>query len=266
MSQTAQQPGGEGFPREEFEAVCSHAIGLIDQNREYLQMHLRESADQPARQALADMALETAHLERVLGEMMDWMALEEPYGSMPSVRCFDLCGILQQVKGMQEEISRQVGVRLVVEMVPGPCSVLGNPGEAELLLFHLLSNALRATGAGGEICLSLYRVGNTWQLTVEDNGCGLPGQANWQENRRRFLGGAKVGLKICRAVCRRAGWDFALEECPGGGAVARIHIPAQPDTAALDGTVSLHTPGGEAQNRLRWQLARELRLLAENAE
>lgn len=264
MSQTAQQPGDEGFPRKEFEAVCFHAIGLIDQNREYLQMHLRESADAPTRQALADMELETARLERTLGEMMDWMALEEPQGPVLPARCFDLCGILQQAAALQEEIFRQVGVRLVVETEPGPCVALGSPEEAGLLLFHLLSNGLRATGAGGEIRLHLNRAGDAWQLIVEDNGCGLPGPANWQENRRRFLGGAKVGLKICRVVCRRAGWDFALEERPGGGAMARVCIPAQME-AALGSAVSLHTPGEEAQTRLRWQLARELRLLVENA-
>ena len=46
MRQTPQeQPESMEFPRREFESVCFHAIGLVDQNREYLQMHLRESGD-----------------------------------------------------------------------------------------------------------------------------------------------------------------------------------------------------------------------------
>ena len=78
MRQTPQeQPESMEFPRREFESVCFHAIGLVDQNREYLQMHLRESGDAPTRQALADMELQTARLERTLSEMMDLMALEE---------------------------------------------------------------------------------------------------------------------------------------------------------------------------------------------
>ena len=65
MRQTPQeQPESMEFPRREFESVCFHAIGLVDQNREYLQMHLRESGDAPTRQALADMELQTARLER----------------------------------------------------------------------------------------------------------------------------------------------------------------------------------------------------------
>lgn len=47
--------GAGGFLREEFGDVCFHALGIIDQNREYLQMHLLASADLPTRQALSDI-------------------------------------------------------------------------------------------------------------------------------------------------------------------------------------------------------------------
>lgn len=94
MRQTPQeQPESMEFPRREFESVCFHAIGLVDQNREYLQMHLRESGDAPTRQALADMELQTARLERTLSEMMDLMALEEdPVPSRRGLICAVFCG------------------------------------------------------------------------------------------------------------------------------------------------------------------------------
>ena len=88
--------------------------------------------------------------------------------------------------------------------------------------------------------------------------------ANWQENRRRFLGGAGAGLKICRAVCRRAGWGFALEAGSGGGAEAVVTLPMEPETAASGDTIALHAAGEVLPSRLRWQLERELHLLAGN--
>lgn len=188
MRQTPQeQPESMEFPRREFESVCFHAIGLVDQNREYLQMHLRESGDAPTRQALADMELQTARLERTLSEMMDLMALEED--PVPSRRGFDLCSVLRQAASLREEMARQAKVHLTVSCEPDTCPVLGSPEEAELMVFHLLSNALRASAPGGKIVLRLCRAEDAWQLTVTDHGCGLPGPANWQENRRRFLGG-----------------------------------------------------------------------------
>lgn len=139
MRQTPQeQPESMEFPRREFESVCFHAIGLVDQNREYLQMHLRESGDAPTRQALADMELQTARLERTLSEMMDLMALEED--PVPSRRGFDLCSVLRQAASLREEMARQAKVHLTVSCEPDTCPVLGSPEEAELMVFHLLSN------------------------------------------------------------------------------------------------------------------------------
>ena len=263
MRQTPQeQPESMEFPRREFESVCFHAIGLVDQNREYLQMHLRESGDAPTRQALADMELQTARLERTLSEMMDLMALEED--PVPSRRGFDLCSVLRQAASLREEMARQAKVHLTVSCEPDTCPVLGSPEEAELMVFHLLSNALRASAPGGKIVLRLCRAEDAWRLTVTDHGCGLPGPANWQENRRRFLGGAGAGLKICRAVCRRAGWGFALAGS-GGGAEAVVTLPMEPETAASGDTIALHAAGEVLPSRLRWQLERELHLLAGNA-
>ena len=125
MRQTPQeQPESMEFPRREFESVCFHAIGLVDQNREYLQMHLRESGDAPTRQALADMELQTARLERTLSEMMDLMALEED--PVPSRRGFDLCSVLRQAASLREEMARQAKVHLTVSCEPDTCPVLGH--------------------------------------------------------------------------------------------------------------------------------------------
>ena len=166
---------------------------------------------------------------------------------------------------LREEMARQAKVHLTVSCEPDTCPVLGSPEEAELMVFHLLSNALRASAPGGKIVLRLCRAEDAWRLTVTDHGCGLPGPANWQENRRRFLGGAGAGLKICRAVCRRAGWGFALEAGSGGGAEAVVTLPIEPETAVSSDTIALHAAGEVLPSRLRWQLERELHLLAGNA-
>ena len=165
---------------------------------------------------------------------------------MPSRRGFDLCSVLRQAASLREEMVRQAKVHLTVSCEPDTCPVLGSPEEAELMVFHLLSNALRASAPGGKIVLRLCRAEDAWRLTVTDHGCGLPGPANWQENRRRFLGGAGAGLKICRAVCRRAGWGFALEAGSGGGAEAVVTLPMEPETAASGDTIALHAAGGGA--------------------
>ena len=260
MSQKTQNHHrGEPFPREAFEAVCFHAIGLIDQNREYLQMHLAD-ADANTRQALKDVELETARLDRTLGEMMDLLAQNEP---APPPRWLDLCSVVQQLELLKEDVFAQLGVRLAVEYAVERCPVRCDPDAAEQLCFHLLSNALRATAPGGTVTLTLRESGTGWVLLVEDEGCGLPDPeaGRWLENRRRFLGGAGAGLILCRAICETAGWTLTVQDRPGKGVEARVEIPAGPQDA-VDHLVELHASGQEAISRFGWQLGRELRLLS----
>ena len=67
--------GAGSSPQGEFEDVCFHALGIIDQNREYLQMHLLASADLPTRQALSDIQIESARVSRTVHNAMLLLSL-----------------------------------------------------------------------------------------------------------------------------------------------------------------------------------------------
>ena len=82
-------------PQEEFGDVCFHALGIIDQNREYLQMHLLASADLPTRQALSDIQIESARLDRTVRNAITLYQLEneelselQPLWTAPSGGCW----------------------------------------------------------------------------------------------------------------------------------------------------------------------------------
>ena len=235
MRQTPQeQPESMEFPRREFESVCFHAIGLVDQNREYLQMHLRESGDAPTRQALADMELQTARLERTLSEMMDLMALEED--PVPSRRGFDLCSVLRQAASLREEMARQAKVHLTVSCEPDTCPVLGSPEEAELMVFHLLSNALRASAPGGKIVLRLCRAADghgPWlrparpgQLAGEPPP--FPGRCGrWPEDLPGGLPPCGLGLCAGSRFRRRCRGGCDPPHGAGNSSFRRYHRPAR---------------------------------------
>ena len=224
MRQTPQeQPESMEFPRREFESVCFHAIGLVDQNREYLQMHLRESGDAPTRQALADMELQTARLERTLSEMMDLMALEED--PVPSRRGFDLCSVLRQAASLREEMARQAKVHLTVSCEPDTCPVLGSPEEAELMFFHLLSNALRAKPqpARRQTARQIFRPG---QLAGEPPP--FPGRCGrWPEDLPGGLPPGGLGLCAGSRLRRRCRGGCDPPHGAGNSSFRRYHRPAR---------------------------------------
>lgn len=166
----AKESGMGDFPRKQFESVLLHSLRIMDQNREYLQMHLARTGDERTRQALEDMGQESIRLERTLREMMGLLEVE--MNDKPSMKPVDLCWILMEAAQMAPEIEKQLGIRLTVDHSPfRRCYVKADAQEAEQLLFHLLSNALRAVSPGGQIKIRLTRDDEDLYLIVEDDGC-----------------------------------------------------------------------------------------------
>lgn len=102
-----------------------------------------------------------------------------------------------------------------------------------------------------------------------DDGCGLPETSReaWLENRRCFLGGAGLGLLLCRECCRRMGWDLQVEQrAPEKGTRAVVTIPLC-DEPMPELTVELRSDCSpvrtQQQYQLRNMLVRELRTMPE---
>ena len=164
--------GAGGSLREEFGDVCFHALGIIDQNREYLQMHLLASADLPTRQALSDIQIESARLDRTVRNAITLYQLENE--ELSELQPLDLCSLLEKAGRLAPDIQRSLEIALTTESGGiEHCTVMGVPDEAEQLLLHLISNALRACDAGGRVWVSLKQKKTGVVLRVEDNGCGL---------------------------------------------------------------------------------------------
>ena len=250
--------GETEFPQKQLETVFLHSLRLMDQDREYLQMHLKSVSDARTEQALADMELESARLERVFRELMELAAPEAPLQKRP----LDLCQLLEQLDALREEIKAQSGTELEVTAGEStPCLVWGDREKAEQICFHLLSNALRATAPGGRVVCSLRRGEDAIRLLIEDDGCGLPDEESWLENRRRFLGGAQAGLLLCRRYCRQLGWELTLSPRQPKGTRAELRIPLPTRPFPIEATVELRSEGEALASALQRLLRRELYLL-----
>ncbi|MGF7149349.1 hypothetical protein FHS96_002991 [Sphingomonas zeicaulis] len=112
---------------------------------------------------------------------------------------------------------------------------LGIVGDEELVaqaLVNLLENALRHTPPGTRIALDLRRDGGFAELTVSDDGPGVP-DAQLPELTRRFTrgdrsragGGFGLGLNLVNAIA--IAHDGTLRLSNGAtGLIAKIRIPA----------------------------------------
>lgn len=259
--------------RKRVEEVCFRSLALIGRNCEYLEQHFdRTGADESTRQAVADIDTAAIQLDRTLSEAITLLEfLHED--TKPQLYPIDLCELLQQVAAQSDMIRAQLGVDIRLDYGGcTACCVMADRRDAELLCLHLLSNALRASREGGSVCIALRRTESEWQLTVTDDGCGLPGEDVQAalENRRSFLGGAQLGLLLCRECCRRMDWSLQLEPAPEKGTQAVVSIPLYTGESRPDGTVELRTGSETEQEQrkyhLRAMLVREMRTMPERGD
>jgi PAS domain S-box-containing protein len=120
----------------------------------------------------------------------------------------------------------RVTVEEVLDKVP---PVLARGAELREVLINLVLNAADAMPRGGAIRLRTFSDGDWAGLTVQDTGCGIPG-----ELRRRIFEpffttketGTGLGLSIVSGIVSGHGGTIGVESEPGQGTVFTIRLPA----------------------------------------
>ena len=181
-----------------------------------------------------------------------------------SLRDADLVKLVSEVCESSADLAEQLGIQLkfVCAMDRRVCAI--HPAAVEQMLYHLLSNALKFTPAGGTVTVELKKSGETLRLTVSDTGCGIPPE----RMAHLFDGcfqpghpspapyGLGLGLPLCRAIAEKHGGHhrgvrprqgqplYGHSAGPAVGQPAfrhplRLQRRLQPPTAGVGGRASL---------------------------
>ncbi|MBR4869800.1 MAG: HAMP domain-containing histidine kinase [Oscillospiraceae bacterium] len=108
-----------------------------------------------------------------------------------------------------------------------------NVEQFRLLLYHLLSNALKFTPAGGKVQLELKggKNGEPILLSVSDNGCGISAEDMenlfdhfYHADAHPLPNGLGLGLPLCRAIARRHGGMLVVDSTAGKGTTVTVSL------------------------------------------
>ncbi len=110
-----------------------------------------------------------------------------------------------------------------------PTRVEGRRHQLERAVVNVLDNACKWSPPGGQVDVRL----RNGTITVRDHGPGIDREdlprvfdSFYRAPAARAMPGSGLGLAIVRRVVDAHGGSVALEPAPGGGTVARIHLPA----------------------------------------
>lgn len=128
---------------------------------------------------------------------------------------------------MQED-----GIRFIAKIQDGKLYI--EPDLMKTVCINLLDNARKAIdGIGGQVILTGKKVKGGYEISVNDNGCGIPAEELSKiseafymvdKARSRGRGGAGLGLAVCTAIMEVHHGNITFESTQGVGTCVRVFL------------------------------------------
>jgi signal transduction histidine kinase len=171
-------------------------------------------------------------LARMISDVLDLERLESGRTDVQRVP-IDLTAIIDDVlESLQPTTSAH---RLHVQLDPILPFVLGDPDLLTQVLTNLVGNAIKYSPAGGTITVATAQTPTTVNLTIRDEGLGIPEDAletifgrytRLTRPEQQHIEGTGLGLPIARQIIELLGGRvWAERPAEGAGAVFQVELP-----------------------------------------
>jgi signal transduction histidine kinase len=101
----------------------------------------------------------------------------------------------------------------------------------ELVWNNLISNAVKFTGSGGLIAMSLKEADGLAVVTIRDNGCGMDAETQrhifdkfYQGDSSHSREGNGLGLAMVKKVIEITGGEISVDSTPGQGTAFTVYL------------------------------------------
>lgn len=177
----------------------------------------------------------TDRLVRLVNDILDLERISSGKSELhlATVRAEDL---LRRAAGGHQAETPAVSARIV--FAPTDVSVWADAERVLQVLHNLLSNAIKFSAPEGEIRMTARSFENHEALfEVQDHGRGIPADKlehifdRFQQgdaSDSRALGGAGLGLTICRRIITQHGGKIWATSAPGEGTTVHFTLPTRP--------------------------------------
>jgi two-component system phosphate regulon sensor histidine kinase PhoR len=221
-----------GRARRDFVANISHELRTPLSNIDLAAQTIRQSADDPAimQRMLDQIHAQVRTLSQLSQEMMELAQIEsgqvllklEPAALEPVIRrC--ATNLMPQAAVKKQHLTLEV---------PRDLTALIDEAMIGRVINNLVHNAVKFTPEGGIVTVSAEPVDDDIQISVRDDGPGIPREEQkrvferfYKADRARSGGGTGLGLAIARHIVEGHGGRIWVESAPGQGATFRFTVP-----------------------------------------
>jgi signal transduction histidine kinase len=191
-------------------------------------------ADSPLREDLGVITSQIDRISRMIRASLDPFHPREPEPADTELR-----SVTDGIRPLLQHFARSRGVKLAATVSADLPPVFVDPGHLQQVLINLLTNAIEATPAGGQVEVTAAQRTQDEHpgvaVAVRDTGSGIPEQIlprifdPFFSTKPSHVG-TGLGLSICRDLVKSNGSDIQVASKPGEGTVFTVWLPAaRPD-------------------------------------
>ncbi|MCC1495311.1 ATP-binding protein [Alcanivorax sp. 1008] len=236
MNRLAHSLAASSTARERWLADISHElrtpVAVLQGELEALVDGIRA----PDPQRLASLHQEVLHLRHLLDDLHD-LALADAGALRYRFVRLDLKALLQDALQAMGGRLADHALQLSLQADSQPVMMQGDATRLRQLIDNLLDNSIKYTDRGGQIQVSLQSTAEGIQLTLADSAPGVAEQNHdklferlfrVESSRNRELGGAGLGLALCRRIAEAHGGNITAAASPLGGLQITVNLRKSP--------------------------------------
>ena len=149
------------------------------------------------------------------------------------MEAFTLGGQLSEVLSILHPLAVAKGIQVQAEGAAPDLQVFADRVRFKQILYNLLSNAIKFTPKDGTVTVSACYSGAEIEISVADNGPGIPlDEQNriferfFQGARPGFMEGTGLGLAITKRLIEQHGGQIHVQSAPGQGSRFCFTLPS----------------------------------------
>ncbi len=189
----------------------------------------------------SDIHSSGGHLLGVINDILDMSKIEAGQVSLEceEIDLYPLISETVRVVGVQaSEKSIKVETKIAESI-----TIFADRRAIKQIMLNLLSNAVKFTGENGRIMVRARQVSGGLNLTIEDNGCGIPKSSlkklgrpfeQVQNQFSRSHQGSGLGLAISRSLALLHGGNLKIRSTAGVGTIVSVRIPKRKEPEELN--------------------------------
>jgi signal transduction histidine kinase len=265
--------------KDEFLAMLAHELrNPLAPIHNAVQLMCRKPAADPQLEWARDViGRQSAHLSRLVDDLLDVSRITRGKINISS-RPLELATVVARAVETVQPMLTQQKHELCIDLPAAPLKLMGDLTRLTQIVGNLLSNAVKYTDAGGKIRLSARLDGGAVEISVRDNGIGIPApllptvfdlfnQAGVMDERSR--GGLGIGLALVKRLVELHGGSVGVQSAGAGqGTEFTVRLPAMTAElpaampAALEtGRFAAAAPNPAAPSERQGSVSARLRIL-----